>query len=335
MNIKPIGSEKKEGDLIIIKTPQYKWKYKHNYIWEEFHKKNIPKGYCIIFKDNNLANFAIENLECISVAKKRKDSVTKREIGAERKTKNYTLIKLFDGTWKHKHRHIWEEFHKKPVPEGHYVIFKDNNQQNFAIENLICITQKEFFRRRAIAMALDEGSEQQHSNHLLVKLSNNKWVYKHRHIWEEFHKKIVPKGHYIIFKDNDYQNFAIDNLLCIKNTEFLQTRFQAYIQARGYNESQKNGYALVKLANSKWVYKHRHIWEEFHKKTVSGRDVIIFLDGDRTNFAIENLACITRNELTYVSHHNLVFSDAKLSAAGILLAKIKIALIKQKKNSKE
>lgn len=49
-----------------------------------------------------------------------------------------------------------------------------------------------------------------------VKVSDpNKWKLKHRVVWESVNGKI-PKGHIIIFRDNDKTNTDINNLLLIK-----------------------------------------------------------------------------------------------------------------------
>ena len=42
----------------------------------------------------------------------------------------------------------------------------------------------------------------------------NRWEPKHRVIWESAYGKI-PKGHIIIFKDNDKKNTDISNLLLV------------------------------------------------------------------------------------------------------------------------
>lgn len=65
-----------------------------------------------------------------------------KEIYSERLDKDgYVLIKLDDrNKWKRKHIWIWEKEHGK-VPEGHIIIFRDNNKYNFDINNLKCISR--------------------------------------------------------------------------------------------------------------------------------------------------------------------------------------------------
>lgn len=67
-----------------------------------------------------------------------------RPVGSERITKDgYLEVKVAEPkTWKQKQRIVWEE-HYGPVPKGSTVIFRDGNNRNFDIDNLICITRAE------------------------------------------------------------------------------------------------------------------------------------------------------------------------------------------------
>lgn len=46
----------------------------------------------------------------------------------------------------------------------------------------------------------------------------NKWMLKHRYLWEQVHGKI-PDKHILIFRDNDKTNIALDNLLLISQSQ--------------------------------------------------------------------------------------------------------------------
>lgn len=67
-----------------------------------------------------------------------------RPVGSERISKDgYVEVKVSEPKkWMLKHRHVWEQHHKTPVPKGHIVTFKDRDKHNFAIENLEAITMK-------------------------------------------------------------------------------------------------------------------------------------------------------------------------------------------------
>lgn len=95
------------------------------------------------------------------------------------------------------------------------------------------------------------------------------------------------------------------------------------------------GYTLIKIAEPrKWALKHRIIWEEHHKKKVPRDCVIIFADGDKTNFNIENLICVSRKELRVLNKCSLIKNDAELTKTGLNVAKIRIKLAELKKEKK-
>ena len=57
-------------------------------------------------------------------------------------------------------------------------------------------------------------------------------------------------------------------------------------------------YTLIKVAGkSKLVFKHIHIWEQHNSKKLPKGFNIVFKDGDTSNFKIENLECISDQEL--------------------------------------
>lgn len=56
----------------------------------------------------------------------------------------YIWIKVAEpNIWKSKHTYIWEQYHKKEVPDGMMVIFLDGNNRNFNIDNLMLISKGE------------------------------------------------------------------------------------------------------------------------------------------------------------------------------------------------
>lgn len=45
----------------------------------------------------------------------------------------------------------------------------------------------------------------------------------------------------------------------------------------------------IKISDRIYAVKHRHIYETYHNVKLTSEDIILFLDGDKTNFNIENL----------------------------------------------
>src|SRR5690625_2764219 len=59
---KPIGSERVEGGIVLVKVADPSvWRYKHHVVWEQANGK-IPDGYVIRFKDGNKMNVTLDNL---------------------------------------------------------------------------------------------------------------------------------------------------------------------------------------------------------------------------------------------------------------------------------
>ncbi|TDM12680.1 HNH endonuclease signature motif containing protein [Macrococcus bovicus] len=64
-----------------------------------------------------------------------------KEIGSERIVEGYYEVKVANpSTWKAKHRLIWEEHHG-PIPDGHVVMFADQNPMNCTIDNLMLVSR--------------------------------------------------------------------------------------------------------------------------------------------------------------------------------------------------
>lgn len=98
----------------------------------------------------------------------------------------------------------------------------------------------------------------------------------------------------------------------------------------------KDGYLYRKIADpNKWEPVHIIIWEDFHKKEKPKGHVVIFLDGDKGNINIDNLALIKRSEHVRMNQNNLRFEDPDLTRSGIAITKLRLAIIdKSKKGDK-
>ena len=84
----------------------------------------------------------------------------------------------------------------------------------------------------------------------------------------------------------------------------------------------KDGYILIKTAEPRtWKHKHRVIWEQ-HNGPVPRNHVVIFLDGDKTNLDISNLALISRSELKIMNQMGLKYDNAEATKTGVMIAKV-------------
>ena len=88
-----------------------------------------------------------------------------------------------------------------------------------------------------------------------------------------------------------------------------------------------DGYAEIKVAEpNRWRLKHRVIYENCRNVKLKSTDVVIFLDGDKQNFGIENLALIDRGINAIMNHDSMRFVDAEITRTGVNIAKLKKAI---------
>lgn len=95
-----------------------------------------------------------------------------------------------------------------------------------------------------------------------------------------------------------------------------------------------DGYLWVKVAMpNKWRLKHHIVWEAVNGPIPKGH-LIIFGDGDRKNFDVNNLICITRAELAVLNQKHLIFDNADATRAGLLLTRLIKQTAKLKRGEK-
>lgn len=83
-----------------------------------------------------------------------------------------------------------------------------------------------------------------------------------------------------------------------------------------------DGYIWEKIAEPrKWKPKHVLVWESINGPKPKD-SVIVFLDQDRTNLDPNNLMCVRRKELVRINQNHLLYENAEISKAGVLIAKI-------------
>lgn len=93
-----------------------------------------------------------------------------------------------------------------------------------------------------------------------------------------------------------------------------------------------DGYPRKKIAEPNiWEYCHRAEWEKHHGPIPKGHSVV-FLDGDKTNWTISNLACLSKNEVVRMNQSGLFTSDADFTRVGIGMTKLKNKIIEVKRN---
>lgn len=120
----------------------------------------------------------------------------------------------------------------------------------------------------------------------------------------------------------------------VKHTMFAKGNVPPNHRPVGSGRISKDGYIEVKVAEpNKWRLKQRVVYEEAKGKIPEGC-TIIFLDGNKRNFDIDNLRCITRSELLYLNCNGLNNSN-EITETGILMARLDRAKNKKKQELKD
>ena len=105
----------------------------------------------------------------------------------------------------------------------------------------------------------------------------------------------------------------------------------------------RHGYVVVKTrmkvtrGNSRWELKHRLLYEKANGKIPKGF-VILFLDGNRLNTDIENLALITIAERVKLAQYGLLSKNREITLAGIAIVRHELAthdMLRKKMGVKE
>jgi hypothetical protein len=96
-----------------------------------------------------------------------------------------------------------------------------------------------------------------------------------------------------------------------------------------------DGYLQVKVADPKtWKLKHHLVWEEANGPIPKGH-MIVFLNQDKTDTRLENLKLVKRSLMAIANKNGLIREDAEHTKTGLLIAEVKQAAFRAKKNKKK
>lgn len=74
-----------------------------------------------------------------------------------------------------------------------------------------------------------------------------------------------------------------------------------------------------------WIPKGRYVYEKHHGK-INRKDHVIHLDGDSSNFDIDNLECVSPEETACMARNRLFLKDKELTKTGVMIAKLQCLL---------
>ena len=109
-----------------------------------------------------------------------------------------------------------------------------------------------------------------------------------------------------------------------KATMFKKGEMPPQYRPVGSERTGADGYVMVKVADpNKWRLKQRVVYEEYYGVELKKNEVVIFLDGDRSNFSIDNLEKLTRAELVRYNQDHNYCDNPEISKTAVLIAKLK------------
>lgn len=89
------------------------------------------------------------------------------------------------------------------------------------------------------------------------------------------------------------------------------------------NSKFRESETYIKVSKDKWMEKRRYLYSQFDR-TPNSKEVIVFLDGDKTNFKEENLSLVSKEEFVIARGCEWLFNNAELTKTGLLLTKLKL-----------
>lgn len=121
-----------------------------------------------------------------------------------------------------------------------------------------------------------------------------------------------------------------------KGTMFKKGQIPPNTMQVGERTHTTDGYLIEKVKDEgiqreRFAFVQRMVWEKYHGKIPEGKK-IIFLDGDKDNCDINNLAMVDGEENLELNHRKLRFKHAESTKAGIMIARARIAAKRRRKH---
>ena len=91
----------------------------------------------------------------------------------------------------------------------------------------------------------------------------------------------------------------------------------------------KNGLVRIKINDKQWVYKARYIYEQYYGKIPKGYKVV-FLNGDKTDYDISNLAIARGKDILYAYSKELTSTNKEITKLGLSVAQLKNKIIEKR-----
>lgn len=122
----------------------------------------------------------------------------------------------------------------------------------------------------------------------------------------------------------------------IKPTMFKPGNKPVNYKPIGSERVSVDGYVEIKIAEpNRWALKHRMVYEEYYQEKLKPGDVVIMLDGNKTNLDPNNLRKLTRAELIRYNQDRLHGDNPEINEVAVTIAKLEaLQGIRKRKENK-
>lgn len=178
----------------------------------------------------------------------------------------------------------------------------------------------------------------------IAELINSKWMFN---INEQSVTNIKTKngiktgfvrGQFVRGQQSWNKGMKLQTIGRMAETQFKKGGFSPNRLPVGTKRINRDGYHEVKIQdgnqNKNWVLTHRLIWEQ-HNGPIPAKHRIVFLDSNKNNLDISNLALMTYGQTAVMSKRNLFFKEPELTKLGSIIAEIEITANSKRRKSYE
>lgn len=127
------------------------------------------------------------------------------------------------------------------------------------------------------------------------------------------------------------QSHCLRILKVMSGRQAFKKGSQPWCTHEKYHETVRdNGYTYVKLGNKNWIPKQQYVWEQANGKLKDG-EFVIFLNGDKTDFSMENLAVVNRKNHAMMCSRGWYSDIPMLTKTGVLACELESTIGQLKK----
>lgn len=141
-------------------------------------------------------------------------------------------------------------------------------------------------------------------------------------LWEAYNKKFNRNVHYttvqgqcskILNLNKDVKDkFVPNKKYKIGDEKFSQGYY--FVKTKEY---ERTGVYDAKRQKECWEKKHYVIWKEYYNEEIPEDCIIVFLNGDKKDFDIENLYCMKRKYISYMNRNHWFSNNPEITLTAI------------------